>query len=79
MEYKIIKHSSHPYLEVSLTDYGLITNSILNKGMAFTDHERDLFNLHGLLPPQVATIEEQQMRSYWAFKSKPSDLEKYLY
>ena len=45
MEYKIIKHSSHPYLEVSLTDYGLITNSILNKGMAFTDHERDLFNL----------------------------------
>ena len=37
------------YKEVSLTDYNLLGNPLLNKGMAFTNEERSSFNLHGLL------------------------------
>lgn len=68
-----------PYLEVGLTDYNLLANPLLNKGMAFTAEERMQFNLHGLLPPQIATIEDQALRSYSVLQSKPSPLEKYVY
>ena len=32
---------------------------MLNKGTAFSEKERDEFNLYGLLPPHVSTFEEQ--------------------
>lgn len=66
-------------LAIDISDYNLLCNPLLNKGMAFPDDERTLFNLHGLLPPYVATIEEQALRSYIVFQSKNSDLEKYVY
>lgn len=52
---------------------------MLNKGTAFTDAERDEFELHGLLPPNVATLEEQVARRYAAFHAIESDLEKYVF
>ena len=47
--------------------------------MAFTKAERDAFDLHGLIPPKVGTLAEQKERTYKAFKSKATDLEKYIY
>ncbi len=41
-------------LETSLYGYQLLTDPLLNKGTAFTESERDEFELHGLLPPHVA-------------------------
>jgi malate dehydrogenase (oxaloacetate-decarboxylating) len=80
VDYRIAQdENGESWQEVALSDYGLITHSFLNKGMSFTDRERDLFNLHGLLPPQVATLSEQKDRSYAAFKNKPTDIEKYIY
>ena len=67
------------YLEVSMTDFKLVNNSILNKGMAFSNEERIDFHLLGLIPPHIATIEEQAQRSYHAFSTKDSDIEKYIY
>ncbi len=80
MEYKQrIDENGKIYYEVSITDYHLIANPILNKGTAFTDSERKEFNLFGLLPPEESNMSDQKARSYEAFKSKKSDLEKYLY
>ncbi len=67
------------YESQNLTDYALLSNPILNKGTGFTNEERTRFGLHGLLPPYVATIEEQRLRSYLIFQSKTSPLEKYIY
>lgn len=69
----------NPYLSVSLTDYALLQHSLLNKGMAFTQKEREEFGLLGLLPYQETNLDTQRARSYEAFKSKTSDLEKYIY
>ena len=80
MDYKYGTDSSgHSYLETSLSDYGLLANPLLNKGMGFSEKERDEFHLHGLLPPEISSLEVQRLRSYNAFKSKTSTLEKYIY
>jgi len=51
----------------------------LNKGTAFTEAERDALKLRGLLPAHVHTIQEQVGRVLWNFRSKPADLEKYIF
>ena len=66
-------------VETSLTGQTLITHPLLNKGTAFSKEERDLFELHCLLPDCIATLEIQRNRSYQAFKSKTSNLEKYIF
>src|ERR1700686_4612615 len=50
-----------------------------NKGTAFTEEERSRLGLHGLLPPQVETLDEQVVRAYGAYKRKDDDLERHIY
>lgn len=57
----------------------LLDTSSLNKGTAFTEEERTGFGLHGLLPPQVETLDEQVARAYEAYKRKDEDLERHIY
>ncbi|MCL1039397.1 NAD-dependent malic enzyme [Shewanella submarina] len=52
---------------------------LINKGSAFTEEERIFFNLEGLLPHVIETIEEQASRAYDQFKAFNSDLEKHIY
>jgi malate dehydrogenase (oxaloacetate-decarboxylating) len=66
-------------MEVSLTGFGLINSPRLNKGTAFTDHERDLFELHGLLPPHVGTLDEQVERRLRALECEPTPFTKYSF
>lgn len=51
----------------------------LNKGTAFTEQERSKLGLHGLLPPQIESLEEQTVRAYEAYKRKDEDLERHIY
>jgi len=74
-----IDKNGNPYFEVSTSDYKLILNPLLNKGTGFSNKERKHFKLFGLLPPEESTIVEQRNRSYKAFKSKETDLDKYIY
>jgi malate dehydrogenase (oxaloacetate-decarboxylating) len=57
----------------------LLNMQILNKGTAFTNEERSALALHGLLPPQVETLNEQVVRAYEAYKHKTDDLERHIY
>ena len=45
--------------EVTLSGFALINSPRLNKGTAFSDEERDAFDLHGLLSTHVGTLKEQ--------------------
>ena len=61
-------------VETSLTGLGLLGTPIFNKGTAFPESERDEFSLHGLLPPQVGTLEQQVARRLKAFHAiAPAD------
>ena len=35
-----------------------------------------MFKLHGLLPPNIQTLEEQVQRAYEQYSSRPNDLAK---
>src|SRR5262250_1033909 len=66
-------------LEVSLTGFDLINSPRLNKGTAFSDHERDIFGLHGLLPPRIGTLDEQVERGMRALEHQPTPFAKYSF
>ncbi len=65
--------------QVSLSGYDLINSPRLNKGTAFSDTERDAFDLHGLLPPHVGTLDEQVERRLQALRSQPNPFSKYSF
>src|SRR5947208_17139302 len=44
----------------------LLNRQGLNKGTAFTDEERTALGLHGLLPPQVKSLDGQAARAHEA-------------
>ncbi|KAF2644430.1 hypothetical protein P280DRAFT_465768 [Massarina eburnea CBS 473.64] len=62
--------------ETILTGNALLRTPYFNKGSAFTKEERDTFNLHGLLPANVQTLDDQARRAYAQYKSQPNDLAK---
>jgi len=69
-----------PYIvETALSGYELLNDPLLNKGTGFSDDERDMFDLHGLLPPRVTPLDMQVKRRLAAFRSQTSDLHKYVF
>src|SRR5882757_7312164 len=66
-------------LQVSLSGFNLINSPRLNKGTAFSEQERDIFDLHGLLPPHVGTLEEQIARRLHALDRQPTPFSKYAF
>ena len=70
--------SKHP-LYTPYAGYTLLELPLLNKGSAFTEEERSSFNLHGLLPHVIETIEEQHQRSYPQFSNFNEDINKHIY
>ncbi len=66
-------------VEIGLEGTALLTDPLLNKGMAFTEEERTAFALHGLLPPHVATLDEQVERQIEAMRSYETALERHLF
>ena len=57
----------------------LLEMPLLNKGSAFTQEERIEFNLIGLLPQCVESIEEQLERAYRQYQQCQTDLDKHIY
>jgi malate dehydrogenase (oxaloacetate-decarboxylating) len=66
-------------VETALSGYELLNDPLLNKGTAFTEAERDEFELHGLLPPHCAELDYQVQRRLAAFRGLGSDLQRYVF
>jgi malate dehydrogenase (oxaloacetate-decarboxylating) len=67
------------FVETALSGYELLNNPLLNKGTAFTETERDEFDLHGLLPPHIAELDYQVKRRLDYFRGLSSDLSRYVF
>jgi malate dehydrogenase (oxaloacetate-decarboxylating) len=66
-------------VQTRLSGLDLLQNPILNKGTAFTDEERTLFHLHGLLPPHVGTLPDQVSRRLRALRALPTPFQRYSF
>jgi malate dehydrogenase (oxaloacetate-decarboxylating)(NADP+) len=74
-----VNSSNRPLVPDRKTGIDLLHNPALNKGTAFSKEERQALGLRGLLPPQIATPEEQAQRVMENFDRKPNDLERYIH
>ena len=61
------------------TGVALLRDPVLNKDAAFTEKEREILGIRGLLPARVQTMEEQVLRTLENFRGKPNDIEKYVF
>jgi malate dehydrogenase (oxaloacetate-decarboxylating) len=57
----------------------LLETPLLNKGSAFTKEERKSFNLTGLLPDNIETIEEQTARAHQQLNAFKTNIDKHTY
>ena len=69
--------ASQEVIRTHRTGYDLLLHPGLNKGTAFTEEERDVFGLHGLLPPHIGTLEDQRERRKKALDNEPTAFGKY--
>jgi malate dehydrogenase (oxaloacetate-decarboxylating) len=67
------------FATTALSGYELLADPQFNKGTAFSESEREAFDLHGLLPPNVATLDEQVSRRLQALRGFETDLERYAF
>lgn len=66
-------------IKVNKQGRDLLRDPLLNKSTAFTNKEKELFHLHGLLPTVSETLEEQVIRCKDAYSAKTTPLEKHIY
>jgi malate dehydrogenase (oxaloacetate-decarboxylating) len=66
-------------IRTKLSGHNLLNDSLLNKGTAFTEEERDAFALHGLLPPHYGTLDDQRERRKRALDNLPSAFDMYRF
>ncbi|WP_338828166.1 NAD-dependent malic enzyme [Bradyrhizobium sp. 27S5] len=74
-----MSETSGAFATTALSGYELLADPQLNKGTAFSEAEREAFDLHGLLPPNVATLDEQVSRRLQALRGFENDLERYAF
>jgi malate dehydrogenase (oxaloacetate-decarboxylating) len=78
-ELKFDAHTGRKYLETTLTGKNLLNSSLLNKGTAFTNAEREKFLVLGKLPCAVETLDEQVKRAYNQLQRVDNNLHKNIY
>jgi malate dehydrogenase (oxaloacetate-decarboxylating) len=66
-------------IQTTLRGKTLLNNPLLNKGTAFSTKERSAFDLEGLLPTHIESIDEQLARCHDAMSRKDTPLGKHIY
>lgn len=66
-------------VHTDLRGRALLADPGLNKGTAFTDDERHVLGLTGLLPDSIETIDQQLVRTGREFERLHDDLERHVY
>jgi malate dehydrogenase (oxaloacetate-decarboxylating)(NADP+) len=74
----MLKRSLTPLAEWFPRGTALLRDPTLNKGTAFTEQERDVLGLRGLLPPHVSSQDEQLARALENFRRLQTPLSKYI-
>ncbi len=67
------------HYEVLATGIDVLNEPFLNKDSAFTLEEREAFDLTGLLPAAVQTLDQQVKRAYLQYQRQADDLRKNIY
>lgn len=62
--------------DCAISGTALLNTPYFNKGSAFSAEERVEFNLTGLLPHSVQTLEQQVQRAYEQYSERQDDLAK---
>ena len=66
-------------MEVDVEGYALVNTPMLNKDTAFTEAERDIFHLHGILPPHIGALQEQAARRLNVLNTFTADIQRYAF
>ena len=74
-----VDEDGEAYMATDLPGFMLTRLPLLNKSTAFTAEERETFGLEGLLPPHVATLEEQMTRTYGNYRRAATNIDKHVY
>ncbi|CAF2066686.1 unnamed protein product [Rotaria magnacalcarata] len=78
----LVSHNKHSEYFMAgqrfITGYDVLLDRRTNKGTAFTIEERQIYRIHGLLPPTVATSELQVERFMENLRNMPDDLSRYI-
>jgi malate dehydrogenase (oxaloacetate-decarboxylating) len=77
--YELVPTPSGYAVRVRARGNAVLTNPLLNRGTAFTEQERRVLGLTGLLPCVVSTMEAQLRRVYAQYQRQPADLAKNVY
>ncbi|MFF4014944.1 NAD-dependent malic enzyme [Streptomyces sp. NPDC001843] len=59
--------------------HALLSDALRNKGVAFTQAEREEHGLVGMLPPGELTLEQQARKAWEQLRSQPGDLARNVY
>lgn len=71
--------SGQKYIELDIFGHEIISNPLLNKGRSFSNEERAVFKLRGLVPAGNFPLEEIVDKNYHVLLNKPTDLERHIF
>ncbi|WP_072094060.1 NAD-dependent malic enzyme [Trabulsiella odontotermitis] len=75
----LLNHKKNRSLYIPYAGPVLLEFPLLNKGSAFSMEERRSFNLLGLLPEVVESIEEQAERAWIQYQGFKTEIDKHIY